>query len=80
LGKKDLRLKRHDRFCSVVLHTVGDGAALYNKPGKRIAGNPREPLWPSVKNWIDANKTWLTLLLNLVSGLAGALIAMFFHR
>jgi dCTP deaminase len=80
LGKKDLRLKRHDPFCSIVLHTVADGAALYNKPGKRITGNPREPLWPSVKNWIDANKTWLTLLMSLILGLLGVVVGLFFRR
>jgi dCTP deaminase len=82
LGKKDLPLKRRDSFCSIVLHSVADGATLYNKPGKRITGNPREPWWPSVKNWIDANKTWLTLVLGLMgflSGVAGVVITLFFR-
>ena len=82
LGKVDLHLKRCDYFCSIVLHTVADGAALYNKPGKRITGigkritgNPREPWWPTVKNWIEANKTWLTLVVGALSGgLAGAIL------
>jgi deoxycytidine triphosphate deaminase len=75
LGKVDLHLKRRDHFCSIVLHTVADGAALYNKPGKRITGNPREPWWPAVKNWIEANKTWLTLAVGALSGgLAGAIL------
>jgi dCTP deaminase len=77
LGKADLRLKRRDHFCSIVLHTVADGAVLYNKPGKRITGNPREPLWPSVKNWIETNKTWLTLVVGALSGgLMGAIITL----
>jgi deoxycytidine triphosphate deaminase len=71
LGKADLPLKRRERFCSIVLHTVADGAVLYNKPGKRITGNPREPLWPRTKAWIEANKTWLTLAVSFLSlGLA----------
>jgi len=77
LGKADLRLKRRDHFCSLVLHTVGDGALLYNKPGKRITGNPREPWLPSIKNWIEANKTWLNLVASVLSGgLAGAIITL----
>jgi dCTP deaminase len=78
LGKNDLCLKRHDSFCSIVLHTVADGATLYNKPGKRITGNPREPWWPRFNNWIDANKTVLTLVVSgLSGGLAGAVITAF---
>jgi dCTP deaminase len=73
LGKNDLRLKRRDRFCSIVLHTVADGAILYNKPGKRITGNPREPFGPRAKDWIEANKTLLTVLSGV---LAGAIVTL----
>lgn len=77
LGKADLRLKRRDHFCSVVVHTVADGATLYNKPGKRITGNPREPWWPRAKNWVEANKTWLTLLVGVFAGgLGGAVFTL----
>ena len=77
LGKKEFRLKRRDHFCSMVLHTVAEGAVLYNKPGKRITGNPREPWRPRLKNWIEANKAWLSLVVSLVSGgLAGAIITL----
>jgi dCTP deaminase len=61
LGKRDFSLKQGDHFCSLVLHTVADGAILYNKAGKRISGNPREPWWPKVKDWIEANNVLLTL-------------------
>jgi len=85
LGKNDLCLERNQAFCSIVLHTVAEGAALYNKPGKRITGNPREPWWPRFNNWIEANKTLLTLAVSALSGgLAGAFItafiAWFLHR
>lgn len=77
LGKADLRLKRRDHFCSIVVHTVADGAILYNKPGKRITGNPREPWWPRAKNWIEANKTWLMLLAAVFGGgLGGAVFTL----
>lgn len=79
LGKTDLRLKRREHFCSLVLHTVADGASLYNKPGKRITGNPREPWWPRAKDWIDANKTWLLVVGNALS-LVVALIALFLRH
>lgn len=79
LGKKNLELKRGDQFCSLVVHTVADGASLYNKPGKRIAGNPREPWWPRAKDWIDANKTWLLIAGNVIS-ITIAIIALFVHR
>lgn len=75
LGKNECRLKRRAHFCSMVLHTVADGALLYNKPGKRITGRPREPRWPRIRDWIDANKTWLTLVVSVVS-LVIAVIAL----
>jgi len=74
LGKSDLRLKRYERFCSLVLHTVAEGATLYNKPGKRITGNPRKPWWPRAKDWIETNKTLLTIL---SGGLGGAILSAF---
>lgn len=76
LGKSDLRLKRRESFCSIVLHSVAEGATLYNKPGKRITGNPREPWWPRAKNWLEANKTWLTLALGFLSGVAGTVLTL----
>jgi dCTP deaminase len=79
LGKKDFKLKRRAQFCSLVIHTVADGASLYNKPGKRIAGNPREPWWPRTKDWVEANKTWLLLAGNIVS-ITVAIIALFVRR
>jgi dCTP deaminase len=77
LGKTDQELRRREPFCSLVLHTVAEGASLYNKGGKRITGNPREPWWPWVKDWIEANKTWLNLAVSLCGGgLAGAIITL----
>ena len=75
LGKNPLRLKRRDRYCSIVFHTVGDGATLYNKAGKRISGDPKQPLGPMAKNWIEANKTWLTIA---SGGLGGAIVTIVF--
>lgn len=77
LGRSEQRLKRRDPFCSLVVHTVEDGATLYNKPGKRITGNPREPWVPRLKAWIESNKTWLNLVVALCSGgLAGAIVTL----
>jgi dCTP deaminase len=74
LGKGDLHLKRYDPFCSLVLHTVAEGSTLYNKPGKRITGNPRKPLGPRAKDWVDTNKWWLILA---TGGLGGAVLSAF---
>ncbi len=77
LGKTDRQLKRREHFCSLVLHSVAEGASLYNKAGKRITGNPREPWWPRFKDWLEANKTLLNLVVGLLSGgLAGAIITL----
>jgi len=80
LGKKDLPLKRGEPFCSLVLHTVGAGAALYNKPGKRITGNPREPWWPELRGWVDANYRWLSLIVSLLAGALGSIITILVRR
>ena len=75
LGKKDLPLKRRERFCSIVIHTVAGGALLYNRPGKRISGTVQEPWWPRAKAWIEANHIWLTLAASLLSGFLGAVFS-----
>ena len=41
LGRKTVVLGRGDKFCSLVIHSVGDGALLYSKPAQRITGEVR---------------------------------------
>jgi dCTP deaminase len=80
LGKKELSLKRGEPFCSLVLHTIAVGATLYNKPGKRIAGNSREPWWPEFRDWMDANHRWPNLVFILLAGVLGAVAALLTRR
>lgn len=81
LGKADQKLKRCDAFCTLVLHRVEAGAELYNKPGKRITGNAREPWLPRLRDRLDGVKPWITLLTALISLVVAVITAIFgFHH
>src|SRR5260221_10743001 len=67
LGKKTICINRRERFCSLVLHSVGTDPRLYDKGEKRIAGPPRtENLWQKARNVIEAPAT-ATLVLALIT-------------
>jgi hypothetical protein len=72
LGKTTQKLSRRAPFCQMVVHTVLEGATLYHKGSKQVAGAPRRPgWWLRADAWVDRHKTLLTLL---SGGLGGALV------
>ena len=70
LGKKTATLPRRERFCSLVVHQVGNDpeAYLYDKPAKRIVG-PLEGLtwWQTLRNLIEAHPATATIVLALAT-------------
>lgn len=79
LGKKNYEITRGKPFCSLVMHTVGDDAKLYNKDGKKIPiGRPRGQRWRKTRDFLQSNADFvsiLALLATILSILWGA-----FHR
>jgi dCTP deaminase len=56
LGKNKVKLHLHEPFCSLVIHDVGAGVHLYEKPAKRLVGpNRRRSPWQKFRNWLEAN-------------------------
>jgi dCTP deaminase len=51
LGKNTVPIARMERFCSLVLHDVGEGVRLYEGDPKTIAGaNLPQPKWKAILN------------------------------
>ena len=55
LGKSTVTLSRHERFCSLCVLRVEDGAMLYGKGGKSIEGPPKGFGWNTVRDSLERN-------------------------
>src|SRR5258708_13012289 len=57
LGKTIVRLRRGDKFCTIVFHDVWNPltARLYNKEPKRILGAGRMSKWQQFRDLMDRN-------------------------
>jgi dCTP deaminase len=81
LGKNTVPIDRKERFCSLVVHEVGEGVHLYEGNPKTIAGaGATEPIWTRIRTrvrvqWqpirdaLDANRVFVELILIVVTGL-----------
>ncbi len=79
LGENTVPIDRMERFCSLVVHDVGEGVRLYEGNAKTIAGaEAPEPTWTRIRNqvkvkWqmvrdvLDANRAFVDLILILVT-------------
>lgn len=56
LGKKTIELKKDEKFCSLIISKVADGAQLYNKGSQQIDGPKDKKIF---------RKFWNSVLLNL---------------
>lgn len=72
LGKNKVPLRRGQKFCSLVVHTVAGGAVLYNKPGKRITGKSVEGTFRKLRDRLEANSA----VIGVIGGIAGTLAAL----
>jgi dCTP deaminase len=63
LGRKKVSLPRRERFCSLVIHSVGSDVVLYDKDAKKISGVGHRRLWQKLRDGIEANRTIVELAL-----------------
>ena len=70
LGKRTVSLKRRDRLCSLVVHSVLDGASLYEKPAQLIVGATRKGRVRRLLDSAQANAGLIGLIATLLSVLA----------
>lgn len=71
LGKKTVQLRRNQRFCSLYVLQVLEGARPYDKPPKRIVGTSSERLWQRLRDWMEANSAFVMLALIAVAIIQG---------
>ncbi len=80
LGQNTVPVDRKERFCSLVVHDVGEGCCLYEGNAKTIAGEGEaEPLWirswnalktrwQAVRDTLDSNRAFVDLILIVATG------------
>lgn len=78
LGKKEISLKRGQRFCALVIHDVGAGAIPYSGAGKRIEGGPATGAYPRFFDRIEARNGLIAIMLGLI-GLAIVVTELLVH-
>lgn len=66
LGKEVVEIKRYQRFCSISIHEVAEGAKLYNRPAKRIVGEAGRNTWQRITDTLDTNHVLVMIVLIIV--------------
>ena len=67
LGKRTVELKQGQVFCTLYVLDVGQGVIHYKKPPKRIAGNPKTSLLNGLRDFIETNQTYFTIILTIAT-------------
>jgi dCTP deaminase len=67
LGKNKIKIPREERFCSLVIHDVGEGARLYDKDAKEISGRGHRTIWQRFRDGLEANRTAVEIVLILAT-------------
>jgi len=76
LGRRTITLKRREPICSLVVHSVREGARLYEKPAQLILGAAKKGKVRRFLDQIQANAGLVSVLAALLSALA-TLLALF---
>jgi deoxycytidine triphosphate deaminase len=61
-GKRRVRLRRGERFCSLYLVTVEDGIIPFEGPGKQLPGMVYRNRFQRIRDWVEARQIWLTVI------------------
>ncbi|MCK4446364.1 MAG: hypothetical protein KAW56_04710 [Candidatus Marinimicrobia bacterium] len=67
LGKKNVKLKRGERFCSLHIVKVLEGARPYDKAPKSIVGAAKRKIWQKIRDILEANNVLVMLVLIIVT-------------
>lgn len=80
LGKKDVRIRRSQRICALVVHDVGKGTIPYDRPAKQLPGRTRWNLRPG--QWLDRlqGRSALVALVALIVSIVLAVIQLLTRR
>lgn len=67
LGKRTIELKKGQVFCTLYVLDVQAGIIPYKKPSKRIAGNPKTSLLSGLRDFIETNQAYFTIILTIAT-------------
>lgn len=67
LGKRTVQLKKAQDFCTLYVLDVREGVIPYTKDAKKIAGNSRKDLLSRVRDFIETNQTYFTIILTIAT-------------
>jgi dCTP deaminase len=71
LGKRNIFLKKGQKFCTLYVLDVQDGVIPYEKGPKRIAGNSKVGYLTKIRDFIETNQALLICLSLAVSTVVG---------
>lgn len=80
LGKKEKTLKQGQKFCALVMHSVGSGVIPYTGPGKKIEGPPGGGQFWRLLDRMDARPGLLAFLSALLGSAIGAVLTYLLTR
>ena len=69
LGKRKIVLNKGQKFCTLYMMGIKEGAIPYRKEPKRITGNYQKGLLNKLRDFIEHNQTFLTALLVILTSL-----------
>jgi dCTP deaminase len=75
-GKRTEKLRRGQRFCSLHLLTVEDGAIPFNGAGKQLEGVPRSSPLQRWRDWLEVRQIWITLGVFVFTAVILAVVAI----
>ncbi|MDF5734952.1 MULTISPECIES: dCTP deaminase domain-containing protein [unclassified Nostoc] len=67
LGKRNIELKKGQVFCTLYVIDVQKGVIPYQKGSKKIAGNSRKHVLSRLKDFIETNQIYFTILLTIAT-------------
>jgi len=67
LGKRTIEVKKGQVFCTLYVIDVKEGVIPYQKGSKKIAGNSRKNLLSRVRDFIDTNQSYFTIILTIAT-------------
>jgi dCTP deaminase len=65
LGKKKVELKKGTPFCTLYVLEIADGVRVYERDPKRIVGGPKRGFFRSLRDYIETNQTYFTIILTI---------------
>jgi len=67
LGKRTIELKKGQKFCTLYVLDIKGDAIPYQGNPKRIVGNSKKNLFGRIRDFVEVNQTYFTVLLTIAT-------------